>query len=135
MKQGYKETNRKSFQEMKKRVPHRHPCLNVPSALTSGEKALWVQGKGTQESSSRRTSLCSAATQPHTPAQHSLASTQGYCGELQEYHTRASPLRVPPPPSIFPQGSCEAITVYNVPCSCWANHTQESLVCWNKATE
>lgn len=101
MKQGYKETNRKSFQEMKKRVPHCHPCLNVPSALTSGEKALWVQGKGTQESSSRRTSLCSAATQPHTPAQHSLASTQGYCGELQEHHTRASPLQVPPPPSSF----------------------------------
>lgn len=72
MKQGYKETNRKSFQEMKKRVPHHHPCLNVPSALTSGEKALWVQAK--EHRNPPPGGPCCALQPPSLTHQHNTAS-------------------------------------------------------------
>lgn len=69
-----------------------HPCLNVPSAVTSGEKAVRVQAKEQKNH----------PPEPHCALQPpSLASTRGHCGELQEHCTRASSLWVPPPLSIF----------------------------------
>lgn len=69
MKQGYKETN--SFQEMEQEGASSSSSLPKCCQCSDfwGKNTLGT-GKGTQEST--RTSLCSAATQPHT--QHSTAS-------------------------------------------------------------
>lgn len=81
------------------------------------------------------TSLCSAATRLHSPVPAHPGTALTRTQALKEVTVPKQPtLRVPS--SVHPpQGSCEAITIHNAPCSHWANRAQKSLVCWNKSTE
>jgi len=100
------------------RRAHLQPYQHVPSALTSGQKAIWAQADERRFLGQHLALLCGRpASRPST----ALPGTGG-CGGSHGITARARSAR-------------EATTICNVPCSRWANRTQGSLVCWNKATE